>query len=129
MVIMECTIALQCNSTWCPLTIDFANAHYDYNRGAISEELKKNSYFHFLIQIFVCIYGDIYTPRRRFGNGPDQPQTSIRWSSDGLRQGETTSNVFFNILAGAHLERLRIASQRDSRRPRELQEAPPTSSW
>ncbi len=25
--------------------------------------------------------------------------TSIHWSGDGLRQGETTANVFFNILS------------------------------
>ena len=39
------------------------------------------------------------TPRWHNGNGPDQPPTSIHWSGDGLRQGETAANVFFNIMS------------------------------
>ncbi len=34
-VIMGCTIALQCNPEWCLLEIDFKNAHTDYSRGNI----------------------------------------------------------------------------------------------
>ena len=45
------------------------------------------------------MYGDNCTPQWHFNNGPDQPPTSIHWSGDGLRQGETAANVFFNILA------------------------------
>jgi hypothetical protein len=58
-----------------------------------------DAYFHFLIQIFLMMYGDHCTPQWHYGNGPDQPPTSIHWSGDGLRQGETAANVFFNILS------------------------------
>ena len=44
------------------------------------------------------MYGDNLTPQWHVGNGPDQPPTSIHWSDDGLRQGKTAANVFFNIL-------------------------------
>ena len=45
------------------------------------------------------MYGDSCTPPWHYGHGPDQPPTSIHWPGDGLRQGETVANVFFNILA------------------------------
>ena len=45
------------------------------------------------------MYGDTCTPQWHYGNGPDQPPTSIHWSGDGLRQGETAANVFLNILS------------------------------
>ncbi len=48
-VIMGCTMALQCNPDWCMLEIDFANAHSECNRGNIWEELERDTYFHFLI--------------------------------------------------------------------------------
>jgi hypothetical protein len=44
------------------------------------------------------MYGDTCTPQWHYGNGLDQPPTSIHWSGDGLRQGETVANVFFDIL-------------------------------
>ena len=43
--------------------------------------------------------GENYTPQWHFGNGPGQPPTSCHMSAEGLRQGETTTNVFFNIVA------------------------------
>ena len=98
-VIMGCTVALQCNPTWCLLEIDFANAHSNCSRGNIWEELERDSYFHFLIQIFLNLYGENCTPQWHFGTGPDQPPTSLNWSGDGLQQGETMANVIFNILA------------------------------
>ena len=61
-VIMGCTITLQCNPGWCLLEIDFANAHSDCGRGNIWEELKRNSYFHYLIKICMCLYCDSVTP-------------------------------------------------------------------
>ena len=45
------------------------------------------------------MYGENRTPQWHFGNGPNQPPTSCHWSGDGLCQGETAANVFFNILA------------------------------
>jgi hypothetical protein len=61
-VIMGCTVALQCNPTWCLLEIDFANAHTNCSRGSIWEELERGTYFHFLIHIFLSLYGDNATP-------------------------------------------------------------------
>jgi hypothetical protein len=62
--------------------VDFANAHSGCSRGNIWEELEKDTYFHFLIQI-LNLYGDNCTPPVAFGDGPDQPPTS---SGDGLTQ-------------------------------------------
>jgi len=45
------------------------------------------------------MYGENRTPQWHFGNGPDHQPTSINWSGDDLRQGETAANVFFNNLA------------------------------
>jgi hypothetical protein len=45
------------------------------------------------------MYGDSCTPQWHYGNDPNRPPTIIHWSCDGLRQGETAANVFFNILA------------------------------
>jgi len=98
-VIMGCTVALQCNPTWVLGQFDLKNAHTDCSRGLIWQELEADVYFHFLMQIFICMYGESCTPQWHFGNGPDQPPTSIHWSGEGLRQGETAANVFFNILA------------------------------
>ena len=66
-VIMGCIVALQCNPTWCLLDIDFANARSDCNRGNIWEDLERNSYFHFLIQIFLNLYGENCTPNGTSG--------------------------------------------------------------
>ena len=98
-MILGCTLALQCNPTWCLLKIDIANAHSDCSRGKMWEEKERDSYLHFLIQIFLNLYGESCTPQWHFGNGPDQPPTSLHGSGDGLRQGETMANVIFNILA------------------------------
>jgi len=76
-VILGCTLALQCNPTRCLLEIDFANAHSDCSRGKIWEELERDSYFHFLIKIFLNLYGENCNPQWHFGNGPDQPPTSL----------------------------------------------------
>ncbi len=62
-VIMGCTVALQWNPGWCLLEIDFKNAHTDCSRGNIWEELERDTYFHFLIQIFLNLYGDNCTPQ------------------------------------------------------------------
>jgi len=75
-----------------------SNAHTDCSRGLIWEELVNDPFLHFLIQIFLCLYGDNCTPQWHFGNGPDHPPTSLHWSGDNLRQGETAANAFFNIL-------------------------------
>ena len=98
-MIMGCTVALQCNPTWVLGQFELRNAHTDCSRGLIWHELEADVYFHFLMHIFICMYGDTSTPQRHFGNGPDQLPTSIHWSREGLRQGETAANVFFNILA------------------------------
>ncbi len=62
MVILGCILALQCNPYWCLLELDYANAHSDCSKENISEELEKDTYFHFLIQIFLSLYGDNCTP-------------------------------------------------------------------
>ncbi len=59
------------------LEIDFENAHTACSRGKIWEELEKDTFFRFLIQIFLFLYGANCTPQWHFGNGPDQPPTSI----------------------------------------------------
>ncbi len=64
------------------LEFDFENAHTACNKGKIWEELEKDTFFHFLIQIFLSLYGEKYTPQWHFGNGPDQPLMSIHWSGD-----------------------------------------------
>ena len=98
-VIMGCIVALQNNPGWVLFQGDMANAHTDCSRDLIWKGLQADSFFHFLIQIFLCLYGNNCTPQWHFGNGPDQPPTSMHMSIDGLRQGETAPNVFFNILA------------------------------
>jgi hypothetical protein len=98
-VILGCTVALSSNPTWVLGVFDLRNAHTDCSRGLIWQELENDHYFHFLMQIFICMYGENRTPQWHFGNGQDQPPTSCHWSADGLRQGETIANVFFNILA------------------------------
>ncbi len=45
------------------------------------------------------VWGYVHPPHWHYGNDPDQPPTSLHWSEDGLRQGETAANVFFNILS------------------------------
>ena len=99
LVIMGCIVALYCNPSWCLLEIDYANAHLYCNRENIWEELERDPYFHFLIHIFLYLYGENNTPLWHFGNGPDQPLTSIHWQGLALRQGETIASVFVNILA------------------------------
>ncbi len=49
MVIMGCTMALQCNPSWCLLELDYANAHSVCIKGNIWEELERDAFFHFLI--------------------------------------------------------------------------------
>ena len=78
---------------------DLRNAHTDCSRGLIWQDLENDWYFHVLIPIFTCMYGKNRSPQWHFGNGPDQPPRNIHCSGDGLRQGEKTANVFFNILA------------------------------
>jgi hypothetical protein len=97
-VIMGCTVALQSNPPWVLWQLDLRNAHNDCSRGLKWQELEAGVYFHFLMHIFICMYGDTCTPQWHFGNGPDQPPTSIHWLGKELRQRETTTNVFFNIL-------------------------------
>ena len=63
MGILGCTVALQCNLDRCLLHIYFATTHNDRNRGNISEELEKDTFFHFSIQIFISLYGDNFTPQ------------------------------------------------------------------
>ena len=69
-VIMGCTRALQCNLAWYLLEIDFANTHSDCNRGNIWKELERDSYFHFLIQIFLDFYGETAPPNGTSGTAP-----------------------------------------------------------
>jgi hypothetical protein len=85
-VILGCTVALQSNPMWILGVFDLRNAHTDCTRGLTWHELENDQYFHFLIQIFICMYGENRTPQWHFGNDPDQPSTSIHWSGDGLRQ-------------------------------------------
>jgi len=98
-VILGCTVALQCNPTWVLGEFNLKKAHTDCSRGLLWEELMNDVYFHFLIQIFLCMYGDTCTPQWHFGNGPDHTPTSMHWFGDEFRQGETSANVFFNILS------------------------------
>jgi hypothetical protein len=93
-VILGCTVALQCDPDWVLGEFDLKNAQTNCSLGLIWQELIIDTYFHFL-----CMYGDTCTPQTHYGNGPDQAPTSIHWSGDGPRQGETVANVFFNILA------------------------------
>jgi hypothetical protein len=97
--ILGCIVALQCNPDWVLGEFDLKNAHTVCSRGLIWQELLNDTYFHFLIHIFLCMYGDSCIPQSHYGNGPDEPPTSLHWSGDGLRQGENAANVFFNILA------------------------------
>jgi len=96
---MGCLVALQNNPEWVLGQFDMRNAHTDCSRGPIWQELEADAYFHLLIQIFICLYGENCTPQWHFGNGPDQPPTSCHMSWEGPRKGETTANVFFNIVA------------------------------
>jgi hypothetical protein len=77
-VIMGCTVALQSNPDWVLDQFDLRNAHTVCSRDLIRQELEADTYFHFLIQIFICLYGENCTPQWRFGNGLDQPPTSCR---------------------------------------------------
>ena len=99
-VIIGCTVALQNNPTWVLGQFDLRNAHTDCSRGLIWQELEADTYFHFLMQILFCMYGDNFTPQWHFGNGPDQPPTSCHMSREGLIHGKTVASVFFNILLG-----------------------------
>ena len=92
-------MSLQCNPDWVLGEFDLKNAHTDCSRGLIWQELLNDTYFHFLVHIFLCMYGETCTPQWHYGNGPDQPPPSIHWSGDGLRQGETIANAFSNIFA------------------------------
>jgi hypothetical protein len=92
--ILGCTVALQSNPTWVLGVFDLRNAHTDCSRGLIWHELENDTFFHFLIHIFICMYGENRTPQGHFGNGPDQPPTSIHWSGDDLRQEKTSANVY-----------------------------------
>jgi len=62
-VIMGCTVALQNNPTWVLGQFDLRNAHAVCSRGLIWQELEADTYFHFLMQIFICMYGDNCTPQ------------------------------------------------------------------
>ncbi len=61
-VILGCTVALQTNPTWVSGAFDLRNAHTNCFRGLIWHELEADTYFHFLIHIFICMYGDNCTP-------------------------------------------------------------------
>ena len=62
-VIMGCTVALQNNPTWVLGQFDLRNAHTDCSRGLIWQELEADTFFHFLVHIFICMYGDNCTPQ------------------------------------------------------------------
>jgi hypothetical protein len=59
---MGCTVALQNNPGWVLAQCDLANAHTDCSRGLIWAELENDTYFPFLVQIFICLYGENCTP-------------------------------------------------------------------
>jgi hypothetical protein len=61
-VILGGTVALQCNPDWVLGEIDLRNAHTGCSRDLIWQELLNDTYFHFLIQIFLYMYGDSCTP-------------------------------------------------------------------
>ena len=98
-VILAVTIALQKNPDWVCAQTDLRNAHTDCSRGLIWQELERDPAFHYLIQIFIHMYGIHCAPQWHYGNGPDQPPTSCHGSGDGLRQGESAANAFFAILS------------------------------
>jgi hypothetical protein len=98
-VILAVTIALQKNPDWVCAQTDLRNAHTDCSRGLIWQELERDPFFHYLIQIFINLYGVHCAPQWHYGNGPDQPPTSCHESGDGLRQGESAANAFFAILS------------------------------
>jgi len=90
-------MALQCNNTFVLGEFDLRNAHIDCSRGLIWQELENDPYFNFLIQIFICIYGDMCASQWHYGSGPDQPHTSRHMSGDGLHQGERDANLVFSV--------------------------------
>jgi hypothetical protein len=69
-VMMGCTVALQSNPDWVLGQFDLRNAHTVCSRGLIWQELEANTYLHFLILIFICLYGKACTPQWHCGNGP-----------------------------------------------------------
>ena len=54
-------------------------------------------YLRFVILIFLFMY--TCTLQWHYGNAPDQPPIRINYYGDGLCQGETVVNVFFDILS------------------------------
>ena len=62
-VILGCIFALQCNPDWILGEFDLKNAQTDCSRGLIWQELLNDAYFHFLIQIFLMMYGEHCTPQ------------------------------------------------------------------
>ena len=76
-VILGCTVALHSNPTWVLGVFDLRNAHTNCSRGLIWQELENDMFFHFLVQIFICMSGKNRTPQWHFGKCPNQPPTSI----------------------------------------------------
>ena len=94
-MILGCTVALQCNPTCVLGEFDLKNAHKHCSRGLIWEELMNDVYFHFLIQIFLCMYGDTCTPQWYFGTTTLQAYTGSVMDYDMERQLRMCSSISY----------------------------------
>jgi len=97
-VILICTLALQVHPSFVQIDLDLRNAHTFWSRDEIGEELESDIIYNYLLESLRALYGKNVTPRWHYGDGPDCPPTSRHVSIDGLRQGDASATVYFNIL-------------------------------
>jgi len=97
-VIMGCTIALQVHPSFVQIDLDLRNAHTFCSRDRVEEELESDIIYHYLLKSFRGLYGKTVTPRWHYGDGSDGLPTSCNMFIDGLRQGNASTTVYFNIV-------------------------------
>jgi len=93
--------------------LDSKNAHTFCSRDRLEEELELNVAYNYMLESFKALYGKTVTVQWHFGNGPVRLATSFHLSCEGLRQGEATATVYFNVLAARlYRKQLRILDGR-----------------
>ncbi len=91
-------MALQINLDAFLLDLDSANAHTFCSRDSLEDELESNIIYHYLLDAYRNLYGKNVTVQWHFGNGPGMPPSKCHLYVDGLRQGDASATIFFNIL-------------------------------
>jgi hypothetical protein len=98
-VILGIAPSLQLNPIFVEIDLDPKNVHTFSSGDKAEEELESNVIYHYLLEAFKALYGEILTPKWHYEDGLDRPPTSVHMSIDGFSQKDAPASIFFNILA------------------------------